>query len=231
MANIDTAGTSGPWEEIRDILGAAGFNIGTITLTGDNNLELRENAPRSLGYDISNSKDDQVSPFAQRVLGILQGAADVYHDRNAVYKDNFRIVGRVMEALFPEGRPPLSKASEYDRWHIFELIIVKLTRYANNFDNPHEDSLLDMLPYLGILGGLDQELREEIEKVRDAESAAVEERIVEQTGHPSGLLRGRDALRADRPRFEPGVRSSRLRDADGPNYAKADDDLDDLLDV
>lgn len=206
----------GPWEEIRDVLSAAGFDIGTITLNKDDSLELRER--RSLGYDISAAPPEG---FAKRVLGILQGATDVYQDRNAVYKDNFRMVGKVMEALFPDGRPPLSKAAEYDRWHIFELLIVKLTRYANNFDVPHEDSLLDMLPYLGILGGLDQELREAIQKARDEETVAVDRQVVAQTGRPSGLI-GNDS---PRHLFDPGVRSRRSHPAgrgmgedSGPNY-------------
>jgi hypothetical protein len=116
---------------------------------------------RSFGYDISGSAQECApSEFSSRVLAILDESAALYRDRNAVYKDNFRMVGKVLEALFPEGRPGLRTASDYDRWHIFELLIVKLTRYASNFDNPHEDSLLDQLPYIGILGALDQELRE-----------------------------------------------------------------------
>lgn len=155
-----------------------GYNAETITVNGSEvgNIDLRDRSQeRSLGYDISSAPPEG---FAKRVLDILQGATDVYRDRNAVYKDNFRLVGKVMEALFPEGRPPLTAAAEYDRWHIFELVIVKLTRYANNFDTPHEDSLLDMLPYLGILGGLDQELREKFEEERakmDKERRAYEE--------------------------------------------------------
>lgn len=107
-----------------------------------------------------NSRAEPVKVFQGRVHGILENASEVYYDRSAIYKDNFRSVGRVMVGMFPDGRPPLVTAADYDRWHIFELIIVKLTRYANNYDVPHEDSLVDMLPYIGILGGLDQELRE-----------------------------------------------------------------------
>lgn len=109
---------------------------------------------------IINNPDTPLTDFQRRVLGILEESADVYKERSAVYKDNFRAVGRVMYALFPDGRPGLQFPEDYDRWHIFELVIVKLTRYAYNYDTPHEDSLLDMLPYLGILGSLDEEHRE-----------------------------------------------------------------------
>lgn len=100
----------------------------------------------------------QLTPFQESVLKLLRGSADTYQERSAVYKDNFRSVGRVMEALFPDGAPKLGPAVDYDRWHIFELIIVKLTRYANNYeDGGHEDSVVDMVAYLGILHALDEE--------------------------------------------------------------------------
>lgn len=102
-----------------------------------------------------------VSPFAQRVRTILESAQTTYADRNAVYKDNFRTVGRVMSALFPDGAPTLLTTMDFDRWHIFELDIVKLTRYVANWHSPDADSLLDRIPYLGILGGLDAEMREQ----------------------------------------------------------------------
>lgn len=144
---------------------------------------------RSLGYDISSGG----SEFGDRVLGILNGAASVYRDRNAVYKDNFRAVGRVMEALFPEGRPGLKVAADYDRWHIFELLVVKLTRYAQNYDNPHEDSLLDMLPYEGILGALDQELRESLTEVKKHLPLSTDdERFCDQCAGPYTVEQGGD---------------------------------------
>lgn len=116
---------------------------------------------------IINNPDTPLTDFQRRVLSILEGSAEVYKERSVVYKDNFRAVGRVMYALFPGGRPGLQFPEDYDRWHIFELVIVKLTRYANNYDTPHEDSLLDMLPYLGILGSLDEEHRERNPAVSD----------------------------------------------------------------
>jgi hypothetical protein len=106
----------------------------------------------------SEEKGPELTPFQESVLKLLRGSADAYQERSAVYKDNFRSVGRVMEALFPDGAPSLGPAVDYDRWHIFELIIVKLTRYANNYSQGgHEDSVVDMVAYLGILHALDEE--------------------------------------------------------------------------
>lgn len=158
-----------PWDAIRSLAAAFGFDFQTITVNGSS-IDFKTPEPKSLGYDISGGEDPALTTFQKRVLGILSQSHDVYKDRSAIYKDNFRSVGRVMVALFPEGRPPLVTAEDYDRWHIFELLIIKLTRYANNYDQPHEDSLLDQLPYLGILGALDQELRERFQAARDKEN-------------------------------------------------------------
>lgn len=96
--------------------------------------------------------------FAQGVLKTLEGAARTYEERNAVYKDNFRVVGRLMSALFPAGAPLNDTEEKFNRWHIFELIIVKLTRYAQNYEQGgHADSIDDMIVYLGILKELDNE--------------------------------------------------------------------------
>lgn len=95
--------------------------------------------------------------FQERVEDRLKQAKELYRDRNAVYKDNFRIVGKVMQALFRR-QPTLASEQDFNRWHIFELFIVKLTRYATNWHKGgHEDSIQDMIVYLSILGELDKE--------------------------------------------------------------------------
>lgn len=75
---------------------------------------------------------------------LLRKAADTMDERNADYKDNWRNVPEVVKALFPEGLP-------YDivtqpEWHLFELMIVKLTRFANS-DFNHQDSIHDLGVY------------------------------------------------------------------------------------
>jgi hypothetical protein len=116
------------------------------------------------------------SPHQEKVLGILGSAKDIYAERAAVYKDNYKVVGRVMEALFPDGAPALMAREDYDRWHIFELMIVKLTRYTNNYGRPHQDSLDDLLVYAAILGALDRELYE-----NEAKSQADEDEFIRAT--------------------------------------------------
>jgi hypothetical protein len=103
-----------------------------------------------------------MNPYQQGVVNRLRSAADLFEMRSQVYKDNYLMVGRVMEALFPDGHTQYEQG-DHNRWHLFELFIVKLTRYVINYDGvPHEDSLDDMIVYLSMLGQLDQELRDDV---------------------------------------------------------------------
>jgi len=107
--------------------------------------------------------DDSQPEYSEHQRMVLDGFTDkrqIYAERAAIYKDNYKVVGRVMKALFPDGAPALIDPEDYDRWHIFELIIVKLTRYTNNWADPHKDSLDDLQVYGAILGALDAEYRE-----------------------------------------------------------------------
>lgn len=107
---------------------------------------------------MSRESDIDRTPFENTVIAGLDEAVQTYIERNAVYKDNFRNVGNLVQDLFPEG-VSLRSAEDFTRWHIFELFLVKLTRYAKNYkDGGHEDSLKDMTVYLSILQALDAEM-------------------------------------------------------------------------
>lgn len=71
----------------------------------------------------------------------LEAMAKTFRERNAVYKDNYKMVGRVMEAFFPDG-VTLKTQDDFNRWHLFELKIIKLTRFVNS-GLLHPDSLTD----------------------------------------------------------------------------------------
>ena len=86
----------------------------------------------------------------------LHDMADLFAERNAVYKDNFRMVGRIMQAMFPDG-VELSSEEAHNKFHLFMLAIVKLSRYAINYDQGHKDSLDDMIVYLSMVAALDDE--------------------------------------------------------------------------
>lgn len=98
------------------------------------------------------------------VAELLHRMADLYKERNAVYKDNYKKVGAVMAAMFPQGKFLLSP-DDYNKWHLFELAIVKLTRYANQYENGHADSLEDMIVYLAMVASIDAERENEDDRI------------------------------------------------------------------
>ena len=71
---------------------------------------------------------------------ILDAMAATFRERNAVYGDNFRMVGKLMAVLFPKGVPP--EVLHADHFHLFELMLVKLSRYAIS-NLQHQDSIHD----------------------------------------------------------------------------------------
>jgi hypothetical protein len=83
---------------------------------------------------------------------ILAEMADTYRERNKIYGDNYKRVGAVMAAMFPAG-VELYTADDYNKWHLFELIIVKLTRFANS-GLTHQDSIHDAAVYAAMVESL-----------------------------------------------------------------------------
>lgn len=86
---------------------------------------------------------------------ILAEMANTYRERNKVYGDNYKRVGDVMVALFPEG-VSITTAEEFNVWHLFELMIVKLTRFANS-GLTHMDSIHDCAVYAAMVQSLIQQ--------------------------------------------------------------------------
>ena len=83
---------------------------------------------------------------------ILAEMADTFRERNKVYGDNYLRVGQVMTALFPNGVTIVNPA-QFNVWHLFELMVVKLTRFANS-GLTHEDSIHDLAVYAAMVESL-----------------------------------------------------------------------------
>tara|TARA_R100000742_G_C4271782_1_gene90814 strand:- start:1180 stop:1488 length:309 start_codon:yes stop_codon:yes gene_type:complete len=83
---------------------------------------------------------------------ILEEMAETFRERNKVYGDNYKTVGEVMVALFPKG-VQLKTVDDYNIWHLFELMIVKITRFANS-DLNHKDSIHDAAVYAAMVESL-----------------------------------------------------------------------------
>jgi len=75
---------------------------------------------------------------------ILWQMAETFKERNAVYGDNYRMIAPMVKILFPNGVPP--DVIVTDQWHLFELILVKLSRFAIS-NLTHTDSIHDASVY------------------------------------------------------------------------------------
>ena len=90
---------------------------------------------------------------------ILDSMAETFRERNKVYGDNYKSVGAVMTALFPDGVSLITK-EQFNTWHLFELMIVKLTRFANT-GMTHRDSIHDAAVYAAMVESLLEEESDE----------------------------------------------------------------------
>lgn len=84
----------------------------------------------------------------QDAADILSAAAETYRQRNAAYGSNYQNVAPVIQAMFPDGVP--AELVTRTEWHLFELLVVKLTRFANS-GMTHNDSIRDAAVYAAMV--------------------------------------------------------------------------------
>lgn len=89
---------------------------------------------------------------------LLSEMADTFRARNKVYGNNYERVGRIMEILHGNDAPSPARrlvgtAHQFNIWHLYELMIVKLTRFANS-GLEHRDSIHDMAVYAAMIESL-----------------------------------------------------------------------------
>jgi hypothetical protein len=78
-------------------------------------------------------------------------ALNTFMERGAIYRDNHQRVGAALAALFPDGIE-VSSADDHERLALITLIMVKLTRYATEWNNGgHKDSIHDCIVYSAML--------------------------------------------------------------------------------
>jgi hypothetical protein len=91
---------------------------------------------------------------------ILAEAAKTFEERHKVYGNNYELVGKAMKAFFPDG-VTLKTPEDHERFHIFMLMIVKLTRYVISWDKGgHQDSIHDCTVYGAMLEMIDASIAE-----------------------------------------------------------------------
>lgn len=106
---------------------------------GDNHKRVEE---------VTKTHGQQPPTPKQDASSILAEMAQTYRERNQVYGDNYKNVGRIMAILFPNGAP--AELLHSDHFHLFELMVVKLTRFAIS-DLSHQDSIHDTAVYAAMI--------------------------------------------------------------------------------
>lgn len=89
----------------------------------------------------------------------LIALAKIYEERNAIYGDNYKEFGKVMQALF-FGQPIYLKTIEdQNRFALLVQIVSKISRYCSQFDHGgHADSLDDLAVYAMLLQEVDHDV-------------------------------------------------------------------------
>lgn len=84
----------------------------------------------------------------------LRAMADLYDQRNEMYKDNYLRFGVIMDTLFPDGMV-VKGPWAWNRLGMFVQVVSKQTRYAAQWDSGHDDSLDDTSVYAQMLKQVD----------------------------------------------------------------------------
>lgn len=79
---------------------------------------------------------------------LMEELAERFRERNGKYKDNWRNLGDVMVALYPEGIT-LRTADDFVKFHLLEWTLGKVTRFVNSDDG---DSIEDAAVYAAMIG-------------------------------------------------------------------------------
>jgi len=106
---------------------------------------------------------------------MLRNHAAIFEQRNTIYGANYLNIGPMFAILFPEGLT-LRTADDFNRFHLYMLEMVKLTRYGAQFEKGgHADSADDGAVYWAMLREVDDRIAFEAAVVAEAERQRNEE--------------------------------------------------------
>jgi hypothetical protein len=99
-------------------------------------------------------------PVTTPTAEAMKRAIDTHLSRVAMYGERgYAQLGEIMSAFFPDGIT-LKSPDDFARYHLFEMIVAKLNRYANNYEEGgHADSIHDVAVYAFVLEGEDDTRR------------------------------------------------------------------------
>ena len=116
----------------------------------DRAFHVRPNTGKLVG-----ARTEETSPVSKA----LHTMADTFEERNKVYGDNYKVVGELMAKMYPDG-VTLKTPDDFNRWHLFELMVVKLSRFTQS-GLTHKDSIHDLAVYAAMVESLtnDKEIK------------------------------------------------------------------------
>ncbi len=82
-------------------------------------------------------------------IEILREAAKTFAQRNRVYRNNYKLIGPVMQALHPQG-VTLHTADDHVVFQLWSMVLAKLSRFAVS-GLTHLDSIHDLAVYAAML--------------------------------------------------------------------------------
>lgn len=137
-------------QDVIDMYRANGFAARLLNAEGLGEFVAPQLAAESLAPLQTATPEDLLK--TKSAADILESAAKTYRERNEGYKDNAVMVGALMQVMFPHG-VTLRTADDHHAYHLFELMIVKLTRFVKS-NLKHVDSIHDLSVYAAMVEAL-----------------------------------------------------------------------------
>lgn len=86
---------------------------------------------------------------------LLMEMAETFREKGKVYGHTYHETGQALAAIFPNGIK-LKSADDFNRFLTLGLMMLKMNRYAVNFEKGgHQDSVHDLAVYAAILEFID----------------------------------------------------------------------------
>jgi hypothetical protein len=95
---------------------------------------------------------DEPTEAPLTVPEILRAGADTYEQRNKLYGDNYKQIGPVLRAIYPQGLPATMTDEDWNRFACWFQVLCKVIRYGVNMQRGgHKDSAHDSAVYSAML--------------------------------------------------------------------------------
>lgn len=134
----------------RRISDAASWDLITHRLIGYTPKSSQDSGFNFSAFDLSDAVPRAPEKDESRTAAdVLSEMAATHRERAETYGDSFAMLGEVMSRLYPDG-VALMTADDHRKWHLFEMIVVKICRFAAS-QLTHVDSIHDIGVYAAIL--------------------------------------------------------------------------------